>query len=106
VDTSHQATTLTVKVGVDLLLEGGLVKVTGSDGNTHGNCFLLGLAGDVLEDGDGGVDTTSLAEESSNGSARALGGNEDDIDIGGDVNLCLVLEDGRETVGEVESLQN
>lgn len=58
-----------------------------------------------MEDGDGGVDTTSLAEESSNSSARALGGNEDDIDIGGNIDLGLILEDRGETVREVESLK-
>jgi hypothetical protein len=53
VDTAHQAATLTVQVGVDLLLEGGLVHVSGTDGNTEGDSLLLGLAGDILEDGDG-----------------------------------------------------
>jgi hypothetical protein len=62
------------------------------------------MASNILEDSDGGVDTTSLAEEGSYGSARALGSNEDDIDICRNVDLSLVLEDGGETVGEVESL--
>ena len=66
----------------------------------------MGLAGDILEDSNGGIDSTSLTEESSDGSARAFGSNEDDIDIGGNIDLGLVLEDGREPVGEVESLQN
>jgi len=105
VDTSHQATTLTVEVGVDLLLECGLVHVSGTDGNTEGDGLLLGLAGDVLEDGNGGVDTTALTEEGADGAAGTLGGNEDDIDVGGDVDLGEVLEDGGETVREVESLR-
>jgi hypothetical protein len=104
VDTTHQATTLTVEVGVDLLLECGLVHVSGADGNTEGDGLLLGLAGDVLKDGDGGVDTTALTEEGADGTARTLGGNEDDVDVGGDVDLGKVLEDGGETVREVESL--
>jgi len=104
VDTAHQATTLTVKVRVDLLLEGGLVHVTGTDGDTESDSLLLGLAGDVLEDGNGRVDTTALLEESADGTAGTLGGNEDDIDVSGDLNLGLVLEDGGETVGEVEGL--
>lgn len=104
-DTSHQATTLTVQVGVDLLLESGLVEVTTSDTNTESNCLLLGMSSNILEDGNGGVDTTSLTEEGSDGSARALGGNEDDIDISWDIDLGLVLEDGGETVGEVEGLR-
>ena len=104
VDTTHQATTLTIQVGVDLLLEGGLVEVTGTNGNTHGNGLLLGLAGDVLVDGNGRVDTTTLTEEGTDGTAGALGGHEDDIDILGGLDLGEVLEDGGETVGEVESL--
>jgi hypothetical protein len=55
-------------------------------------------------DSDGGVDTTTFAEESSHSSARSLGGNKDDINILGNVNFCLVLENWRETVGEVEGL--
>jgi hypothetical protein len=106
VDTTHQATTLTVQVGVDLLLESGLVQVSTANSDTESDCLLLGVASDVLEDSDGGVDSTTLTEESSNGSARALGGNEDDIDISWDIDLGLVLEDGGETVGEVEGLRN
>jgi hypothetical protein len=104
VDTTHQATTLTVKVGVDLLLEGGLVEITRADGNTESNGLLLGLAGDVLEDGNGGVNTTALTEERADGTARSLGGDEDDVDVRGNLNLGEVLEDGGETVGEVEGL--
>jgi hypothetical protein len=104
VDTSHQATTLTVQVGVDFLLECGLVQVSTSNTHTEGNCLLLGLASYILVDSDGGVDTTAFAEESSHSSARSLGGNKDDINILGNINLCLVLENWRETVGEVEGL--
>lgn len=104
VDAAHQAATLAVQVGVDLLLEGGLVHVSGTDGNTEGDGLLLGLAGHVLEDGDGRVDTTALAEEGADSAAGALGGDEDDVDVGGDFDLGEVLEDGGETVGEVESL--
>lgn len=94
VDSAHQATTLTVQVGVDLLLEGGLVEVAGADGNTEGDSLLLGLAGNVLVDGDGGVDTAALTEESADSAAGALGGNEDDVDVGGNLDLGEVLEDG------------
>jgi hypothetical protein len=104
VNTSHQATTLTVQVGVDLFLEGGLVQVSTSNTHTKGNCLLLSLASYILVDSDGRVDTTSLAEESSYSSAGSLWCNKDDIDILGNINLCLVLEDWRETVGEVEGL--
>jgi hypothetical protein len=104
VDTTHQATALAVQVGVDLLLECSLVHVSGTDGDTEGNGLLLGLASDVLEDGNGRVDTAALTEESADGAARALGGDEDDVNVGGDFDLGEVLEDGGETVGEVESL--
>lgn len=105
VDTTHKAATLAIQVGVDLLLEGGLIEVSGTDGNAEGNCLLLGLASDILEDGDGGVDTTALTEESADGTAGTLGGDEDDVDVGGDFDLGEVLENGGETVGEVECLQ-
>jgi hypothetical protein len=104
VDTTHEATTLTVQVRVNLLLEGGLVEVTGSNSNTHGNGLLLGLASDILEDGNGRVDTTALTEEGADGTTGTLGGDEDNIDIGGDIDLGQVLENGGEPVGEVESL--
>ena len=69
VDTTHEATTFTVQVGVDLLLKGGIVK-----------------------------------EEGADGTAGTLRGDEDNIDIGGDVDLGQVLENGGETVGEVKGL--
>jgi hypothetical protein len=57
-----------------------------------------------LENGDGGVDATALTEEGADGTAGTLGGDEDDVDVGGDLDLGEVLEDGGETVGEVEGL--
>lgn len=104
VDTTHQAATLTVQVRVDLLLEGGLVEVTTANGNTESDSLLFSLASHVLVDGEGGVDATTLAEERADSAAGALGGAEDDVDVGGDLDLGEVLEDGRETVREVESL--
>jgi hypothetical protein len=74
---------------VHLLLKGGLVAVTGTDGDTEGDGLLLGLAGDVLPDGDGRVDTTTLKEEGSDGTARTLGSDEDDIDVRGRDDLGL-----------------
>ena len=104
VDSTHQATTLAVEVRVDLLLEGSLVHVSGTDGNTEGNSLLLGLAGNVLVNGNGRVDTTALTEKSADGTAGALGGDEDNVNVLGNLDLGEVLEDGGETVGEVESL--
>jgi len=86
--TTHD-TSLSVEVGEDLLLKGGLVAVAGSDGDTEGDGLLLGLAGDVLVDGDRRVDASALKEEGSDGSAGTLGGNEDDIDVRGDLDLGL-----------------
>lgn len=103
-NTAHKATTLAVKVRVDFLLKGGFVEVAGADGDTESDGFFLGLAGYVLVDGDGGVDATAFAEEGAYGAAGTLGGNEDDVDVGGHVDFGEVLEDGGETVGEVEGL--
>lgn len=105
VDTTHQATTLTVQVGVNLLLEGGLVEVSRSNTDTESDSLLLCLTGNILENGDGRVDTTTLTEESSDGTSRSLWCNEDDINVSWDIDLGLVLEDWGETVGEVKSLQ-
>jgi hypothetical protein len=104
VDTAHEAATLAVQVGVHFLLECGLVQVSGADRYTESDGLLLSLTGDVLEDGDGRVDAATLTEEGTNGAAGALGRDKDDVDVGGDVDLGEVLEDGRETVREVEGL--
>jgi hypothetical protein len=105
VDTTHEAATLTVEVRVDLLLEGGLVEVAGTDGDTHGDGLLEGLASHILVDGDGAVDTAALLEERADSAARALGGDEDNVNVVGDLDVGAVLEDGGETVGEVEGLR-
>ena len=104
-DAAHQAATLAVEVGEDFLFECGLVEVTGSDGDAEGNGFLFGFAGDILEYSDGGVDAAAFAEEGADGSTRALGGDEDDVDVCGDVDLGEVFKDGGEAVGEVQCLE-
>lgn len=103
-DAAHQAPALAVQVRVDFLFEGGLVQIAAADGDAEGDGFLLGFAGDVLEDGDGGVNAAALAEEGADGAAGALGGDEDYVDIGGDFDFGEILEDGGEAVGEVEGL--
>jgi hypothetical protein len=97
-DTAHENTTLAVEVRVDLLLKGGLVEVAGADGDTEGDGLLLGLAGDVLPDSDGRVDTTAFLEERADGAAGALGCDEDDIDVLGCLDLGVLLEDDGEAV--------
>lgn len=104
VDTTHQAATLTVQVRVDLLLKGGLVQVAGTDGNTQGNGLLLSLASHVLVDGERGVDTTALTEQRADSTAGTLGGNQDNVNVLGDLDLGQLLEDGGETVREVQGL--
>ena len=106
VDATHEAAALTVEVRVDLLLEGGLVEVAAADGDTESDGLLLGLAGDVLVDGEGRVDATSLAEERSDGAAGTLRRAEDDVNVGGHLDLGQVLEDGREAVREVQGLRS
>jgi hypothetical protein len=76
-------TTLSVEVREDLLLEGRLVGVTGADGDGEGAGLLHSLAGDVLVDGDRGVDAAALLEEGADGPARTLGGDKDDVDVRG-----------------------
>jgi hypothetical protein len=80
-DGSHQDTTLTNEIRVDLLVESGLIHVSRTNTNTKGNSALLSLATDVLENGEGGVDTTTLLEETTDSEARALGGDQDNVNI-------------------------
>lgn len=100
-DTAHEAATLTIQVGVDLLLESGLVHVSRAHSNTESHSLFLSLAGNILEDGDGGVDSAALAEECADSTARALGCDKNDVNVGGYFDLGEVLEDGREAVREV-----
>jgi hypothetical protein len=60
-DAAHQHATLAVEVRVNLLLKGGLVEVARADGDTDGDGLLLGLAGDVLVDGDRGLSRPFLS---------------------------------------------
>ena len=92
------------QVRVNLLLEGGLVEVTGANSNTEGNGLLLGLTGDILPDSDGRVDTLAGLEQRADSAARAFRSDKDDIDIGGHLDLGEVPEHRRETVREVEGL--
>lgn len=103
-DTAHQATTLAVEVRVDLLLKGGLVDVTGANGDTHGHSLLQSLAGHVLVHGHTRVDARASEELGADGTARALGGAEDDIDVSGGDDASLLLVDNAEAVREVEGL--
>ena len=100
-DTTHH-TTLAVQVRVNLLLERRLIQVTGSYGDANGDGLFLGFPSDILEDGDTGVNSTALLEESADRSSRALGGDEDNVDISGGNDFCVLLVDNGETVAEVK----
>ena len=66
-----------------LLLKGSLVTVSRTDGDTERNSLLLGLSSNILVNGDGRVDSSSLEEQGSDGSTGSLGSDEDDVDVGG-----------------------
>ena len=104
VDAAHQATSLAIEVTENLLLERRLVEVATADGDAQRNRLLLRLAGHVLVDGNGGVDTPSLTEEGPHGTAATFRGNEDDVDVGRNVDAGLRFEDRGEAVGEIEGL--
>jgi hypothetical protein len=80
-DGTHQDTTLTDEIRVDFLIEGGLIHITRTDTDTESDSALLSLTRDILENGEGGVDTTTLLEETTDSEAGTLGGNQDNIDI-------------------------
>lgn len=103
-DTSHEDTTLTVEVRVDLLLERRLVRVTGSDGDGERARLLHGLASHVLPDGDRRVDSAALLEQGADGAARTLGRAEDDVDVLGSLDSGVLGVHERESVREVKSL--
>ena len=103
-DAAHQTAALAVQVGVDFLFKSGLVQVTAADGYAESDGLLFGLAGDVLVDGDGGVDASAFAEEGADGPTGSFWCDEDDVDVCRYVDFCKVLENGREAVGEVEGL--
>lgn len=104
-DAAHQAAALAVQVAVDFFLKGRFVEVARADGDAERDGFFFRFARHVLEDGDGGVDAAAFAEERSHGAAGAFGRDEDDVDVGGDVDFGEVFEDGGEAVGEVERLR-
>ena len=58
-----------------------------------------------MVDGDGGVDPTAFAEEGADRAAGSLGSDENDIDVGRNVNFGERLKDRREAVGEVQGLR-
>ena len=101
-DTHHTA--LAIQIRVNLLLERGLIHITRANGNADGRGLLLGLARDVLPDGDRRVDATTLLEERADGATRALGRNEDDVDVRRRHDFGVLLVYDGEAVREVERL--
>jgi hypothetical protein len=65
---------------------------------------LFGFTGDVLEDGEGGVDTSTFFEEGTDGTTGTFWGDEDDVDVGGGNDAGKVFIDNGKAVGEIECL--
>lgn len=103
-DEKTHHTTLAVQVGIHLLLESGLIHVTGANGDTNSDGLLLSLASNVLPNSNGRVDTAAFLEESTDSAAGTLRGNEDDINILWGNDMGVVLVDNRETMREVKGL--
>ena len=103
-NTAHETTSFTVEIRVNLLLKSCLVKVAAADSYTQRNSLLFSLASYVLVDGNRGVNTSTFAEESSHSSTGTFRCNENDIDVFWHIDFGEILEDRRETMGEVESL--
>lgn len=80
-DGTHQDTTLTDEIRVDFLVEGGLIQVSGTNTDTKGNGALLSLAGGILENSEGRVDTATFLEKTTDSEARTLGGDQDNVNI-------------------------
>jgi hypothetical protein len=78
---THQNTTFTDEIRVNLLGEGGFIKVARADTNTEGDGALLSFAGSILENSERGVNTTTFLEKTTNSEARTLGGNQDNVNI-------------------------
>lgn len=97
-------TTLAVQVGVDLLLKGRLVHVARANRDAERDCLLFRLAGDVLPHSNTGVDAAALLEQGADGAARALGRDEDDVNVGRRHDVGIVLVHDGEAVREVERL--
>jgi hypothetical protein len=104
-NTTHKAATFAIKVRVHLLLERGLVEISTTNSNANCNSFLKSLSGNILKDGYGRVDSTTLTEESSHSTTRAFWSDEDYVNVRRNVNLGQILENWGETVGKVKSLK-
>src|SRR5262249_53499572 len=81
-----------------------LEQVARADGDAQGEDALAGAARRVLVDGEAGVDATALQEQAADGRARALGGDEDNVDVGRRDDAGLLAVDDAEAVREVEGL--
>lgn len=103
-DTTHQASSLPIKIRVDLFLKRGLVEISAAHSDAESNSFLFSFARDVLKHGHRRVDTTPLLEQTSNSPSGALRSNKYDINVCWKFDLGKTLEDGRKAMREVESL--
>lgn len=94
----------TIKVGVNLLLKGGLIHVTRANADTKGDSFFFGLACNVSPYGNARIDTPTFLEKSTNSTTRTLGSHKDNINIFRRYDVGVIFENYRETMGEIESL--
>ena len=102
-DAAAQHSLLAEQVGLGLLLEGGLqdTGTAGADGGGIGQSHILGLAGEVLLHADQAGHALALQVLAADGVAGALGGDHDDVHVGGRHDG---LEVDVEAVGEGQGL--
>ncbi len=99
---AHQDAALAGQVAVDLVLEGGGEEIAGADGDPDGQRPFLGASGVVLMNGVAGVDATPGQEVPPHAGPRALGRDQDHVEVVGWHHAGLIVVDDGEAVGEVE----
>ena len=107
VDGTEEDTTLTVDVGLVLGSEGGLEHEGRSQSDTPAKSEVGGLAGLVLVDGEGGVDTSAvdllaLLVETTDGGTHSLGADGNDVHVLGEGLTDGIEVAEEEAVGKAE----
>ena len=103
-DSTHQSTTLTGKVGSSLLIERCLKQIARANAYAHSQSLLLCLTRCILIDSIRRVNTTSLKEQRAQRCAGTLRSNHDDIDILWRNDTRAVLPVDSETMAVVQCL--